>query len=95
MNASSEPRNLVEDATHVALGLGILAVQQCQIRRRELDDRLRRLVEEPRFGAPVDDLLAQVVPVARAALRTVERLTEELLAGATGSAGSSTSSAKG
>jgi hypothetical protein len=88
MQASPDPRNLVEDATHVALGLGILAVQQCQIRRREIDERLRRLVDEPRFGAPVDDLLAQVVPVARAALRTVERLTDELLAGATGSSGS-------
>jgi hypothetical protein len=82
---SSEPRNLVEDATHVALGLGILAFQQCQVRRRAFDATLQRLVDEPRFGPPVDDVLAQVVPVARAALRTVERLTDELLASATGS----------
>ena len=83
----SEPRNLLEDATHVALGLGILTFQQCQVRRRALDAKLQRLVEEPRYGSPVDDVLAQVVPVARAALRTVERLTDELIATATGSAG--------
>jgi hypothetical protein len=85
MSAPSEPRNLVEDATHVVLGLGILAFQHCQVRRRELDTRLQQLVDEPRYGPPVDDLLAQVVPVARAALRTVERLTDELLASATSS----------
>ena len=82
----TEPRNLLEDATHVVLGLGILTFQQCQVRRRALDARLQRLVDEPPFGSPVDDVLAQVVPVARACLRTVERLTEELLANATGSA---------
>jgi hypothetical protein len=82
----TEPRNLLEDVTHVALGLGILTFQQCQVRRRALDARLQQLVEEPRFGRPVDDVLAQVVPVARAALRTVERLTDELLASATGTA---------
>jgi hypothetical protein len=81
---SSEPRNLLEDATHVALGLGILTFQQCQVRRRALDATLQRLLDEPRFGSPVDDVLSQVVPVARAALRTVERLTDELLAAATG-----------
>ena len=81
---ASEPRNLVEDATHVALGLGILAFQQCQVRRRALDARLQRLLDERHFGPPVDDVLAQVVPVARAALRTVERLTDEILASATG-----------
>jgi hypothetical protein len=83
---STEPRNLLEDATHVALGLGILTFQQCQVRRRALDARLARLVDDPRFGSPVDDVLAQVVPVARAALRTVERLSDELLAAATGTA---------
>jgi hypothetical protein len=82
----TEPRNLLEDATHVVLGLGILTFQQCQVRRRALDARLQRLVDEPHFGRPVDDVLAQVVPVARAALRTVERLTDELLASATGTA---------
>jgi hypothetical protein len=81
---SAEPRNLFEDATHVALGLGILTFQQCQVRRRALDARLAGLVDAPRFGSPVDDVLAQVVPVARAALRTVERLSDELLAAATG-----------
>jgi hypothetical protein len=82
----SEPRNLLEDATHVALGLGILTFQQCQVRRRALDAKLQHLLDEPRFGSPVDDVLAQVLPVARAALRTVERLTDELIATATGTA---------
>jgi hypothetical protein len=86
---SPEPRNLLEDATHVALGLGILTFQRCQVRRRALDASLQHLVDEPRFGSPVDDVLAQVVPVARAALRTVERITDELLASATGAPGTS------
>ncbi len=36
----------VKDAGYVALGFAVLGIQRAQVRRRELEKELRRLVEE-------------------------------------------------
>lgn len=38
--------NNVKDAAYVALGFALLGVQQAQVRRRELEKELRRLLAE-------------------------------------------------
>ena len=52
----NDPRTLLKDAGYVAVGLGVIAFQRAQVRRRELEkqladagvqiEELRKLVEE-------------------------------------------------
>lgn len=36
----------LKDAGYVALGFAVLGIQQAQVRRRELEKELRRLIDE-------------------------------------------------
>jgi hypothetical protein len=61
----------VQDAGYTAVGLGVLALQQVQTRRRDIAQRLSRLEGLPRLPGPV----AQVIEGGRARLCRALRLS--------------------
>jgi hypothetical protein len=78
----SDATNPLRDSLYTAVGLGVLGVQQAQVRRRQVQRGLSRLAAEldERVDPVLDDLEAglsdearRLVGQARSAVRSVQR----------------------
>ncbi len=71
------PKDL-RDVAYVAIGLGVLAFQRAQVRRRELAKRAEEI--ERRLGPALKDLEERIEPVARQARQAAKDTAEQLRA---------------
>lgn len=75
----TDPRTLLKDAGHVAVGLGVMAFQRGQVRRRELEEQLAEAgITRDRITAVVDDTRKLVEERAGALGEQLEGTTDEL-----------------
>lgn len=75
----NDPRSILKDAGYVAVGLGVIAFQRSQVRRRELEKQLGDAGEQlDRLSAAVEDARTLVEERVGALGEQLDRTVEEL-----------------
>ena len=75
----NDPRTLLKDAGYVAVGLGVIAFQRGQVRRRELEKQLGDAGQQlDKLSAAVDEVRTLVEERVGALGEQLDRTVEEL-----------------